>query len=85
MQNDLKVLQTKRVRFASPSGLDKPVYKITNSKPRKMFLETSKEINFNCDAALSKENPKASAERSKRKYDTERELSPVLRDIVSNI
>lgn len=57
MQTDLKLLEAKKGRLASPSGLDKPIYKITNSKPKKMFLQTQKEITFNfrdCDKYFTK-------------------------------
>ena len=46
MQSDLKALQAKKGKLLSPSGLDKPINKITNSKPKKMFYQTQKEITF---------------------------------------
>ena len=46
MQSDLKALYAKKGKLLSPSGLDKPINKITNSKPKKMFYQTQKEITF---------------------------------------
>lgn len=72
----------------SPSGLDKPIHKITNSKTKKMFYQTQKEITFSfrdCDNFFMKEQSKGQGERSKGRIETERSLSPVLKDIVSKM
>lgn len=37
MQSDLKALQAKKGKLLSPLGLDKPINKITNRKPKKLF------------------------------------------------
>lgn len=88
MQKDLKVYEKRQSKVADLPDLLKPVNKITHFKKKSNFSQTHRDIAFSfrdSDSFFYKETSQGQTARSQDKINTERSISPALKDISNRI
>lgn len=88
MQKDLTVYEKRQSKIAAVPDFLKAVNKITHHKRKSAYSQTHREITFEfreADKYFNKKPSRGQAARSQDKINTERSISPVLKDISNRI